>query len=158
MYIDKYWGNFIGDTEDSFNLLTYLTDMKQKKEISLREIFEDTGLDKLNWDFHTSSDHEYVDDEGLSVNFIYAIDLVVDLAALMLECSVNGSVSMEELDADGDDICITFTEEEKNAMNKALAEFVKDPLSYDLHEMCPDEDMLEMAQVVEELRQELCGR
>lgn len=41
-------------------------------------------------------------------------------------------------------------------MNKALADFVKEPLAYDLHEILPDEDMQEMAQDCENLRKELC--
>ena len=50
MYIEKYWGNYIGGTDDSLNLLEYFKD-KQKAELPLSEIFADTGLDKLNWDF-----------------------------------------------------------------------------------------------------------
>ena len=41
-------------------------------------------------------------------------------------------------------------------MDQALTHFVKEPLSYDLHEMVPDEDMQEMAQDCENLRKELC--
>ena len=76
----------------------------------------------------------------------------------MLECSVNGSVSLGELldEENGDTICITFTQEERSAVNKALADFFKDPLSYDLHEIVPDEDIQEMAQECENLRKELC--
>lgn len=157
MFIEKYWGNYIGGTDDSLTLLDYLID-KQKSEIPLSEIFEDTGLDRLNWDFHTSSNLGYTDSEGEEYEFYYAIDLITDLAALMLECSVNGSVSLGELldDENGDIVRITFTEEEKSAMNKALANFAKEPLSYDLHEMVPDEDMQEMAQDCENLRKELC--
>ena len=40
MYIEKYWGNYIGGTDDSLTLLDYLMD-KQKSEISLSEIFAD---------------------------------------------------------------------------------------------------------------------
>lgn len=48
MYIeDKYWNNYIGDTDDSLTLLDYLGD-KQKEQILLSEIFSDIGLDKLN--------------------------------------------------------------------------------------------------------------
>ena len=43
MYIDKYWGNYIGDTDDSLNLVTFLEDQK-KEEIPLGEIFAKTGL------------------------------------------------------------------------------------------------------------------
>ena len=151
MYIEKYWGNYIGGTDDSLTLLDYLMD-KQKSEISLSEIFADIGLDKLNWDFHrTEAELEYSGQDGGEYVFYYAIDVVTDLAALMLECSVNGSVSLGELldEENGDTICITFTQEERSAVNKALADFFKDPLSYDLHEIVPDEDIQEMAQECE---------
>lgn len=158
MYIEKYWGNYIGGTDDSLTLLDYLID-KQKTEIPLSEIFSDTGLDKLNWNFHTTDvELEYKGHDGRVHEFDFAIDLLTDLAALMLECSMNGSVSLGELlnDENGNIVRITFTQEEKNAINKALADFAKDPLTYDLHEMVPDEDMQEMAQDCESLRKELC--
>ena len=58
---------------------------------------------------------EYTDAEGIEHEFYYAIDLITDLAALMLECSVNGNVSLRKLldDEDGNNIRITYTEEEK---------------------------------------------
>ena len=62
MYIKKYWGNFIGGSDDSLNLVAFLEDQK-KEEIPLSEIFTKIGLDKQNWDFRqtegypTSSRH-----------------------------------------------------------------------------------------------------
>ena len=159
MYIEKYWGNYIGGTDDSLNLLEYFTD-KRQAEISLSEIFADTGLDKLNWDFHeTDPELVYESRDGFEYEFHYAINVVTDLATLMLECLVNGSISLSELldDENENTVRITFTEEEKAAMNKALADFVTDPLAYDLHEMVPDEELREMAQDCEALRKELCG-
>ena len=47
MYIKKYWGNFIGGSDDSLNLVAFLEDQK-KEEISLSEIFAKIGLDKQN--------------------------------------------------------------------------------------------------------------
>ena len=116
-------------------------------------------MDKLNWNFRkTELVLEYKGQDGGEHEFDYAIDLVTDLAALMLECSVNGSVSLGELlnDENGNIVRITFTEEEKNLMNTALADFIKAPLTYDLHEMVPDEDMQEMAHDCENLRKDLC--
>ena len=159
MYVEKYWGNYIGGTDDSLNLLEYLKD-KQKALLPLSEIFADTGLDKLNWDFReTDTELVYESRDGFEYEFHYAIDVVTDLAALMLECLVNGSVSLGELLDDESEaaVRITFTDGEKAAMNKALADFVSDPLAYDLHEMVPDEDMQAMARDCEELRKELCG-
>ena len=40
--------------------------------------------------------------------------------------------------------------------NPEMADFVKTPLTYDLHEMVPDEEMQEMAQDCEKLRKDLC--
>ena len=50
MYIKKYWGNFIGGSDDSLNLVAFLEDQKQE-EIPLSEIFAKIGLDKQSWDF-----------------------------------------------------------------------------------------------------------
>ena len=158
MYIEKYWGKYIGGTDDSLTLLDYFAG-RQKNELSLSEIFADTGLDKLNWDFRESPDLGFKDRDGFEHNLYYAIDVVTDLAALMLECQVNGSVCLGELldDESKETVSITFTEKEKTAMNQALTDFVSDPMAYDLHEMVPDEVMLEMARDCENLRRDLCG-
>ena len=56
MYINKYWGNFIGGSDDSLNLVEFLEDQK-KEEIPLSEIFAKIGLDKQNWDFHQTVEY-----------------------------------------------------------------------------------------------------
>ncbi len=161
MYIEnKYWNNYIGDTDDSLTLIDYLAD-KGKEEISLSEIFSDTGLDKLNWEFRqTDICLEHEDKADRKYEFYYAIDLITDLAALMLECKMSGSVDLcelygSDLDAVTTNICITATQEELAKMNMSLEDFVSEPLTYDLSEMCPEEDMQEMANLCEELRKEL---
>lgn len=169
MYIaDKYWNNYIGDTDDSLTLVEYLAD-KHKEEISLGEILSDTGLDRLNGDFRqheepltavlANAESDYDEPE---VEFYYAIDLVTDLAALLLECKVNGSVNLRELfgadlETPVPDVRITATPEEHDLINRALMDFISAPLTYDLSEMCPEEDMLEMAEVCKELKSELYG-
>ena len=55
MYIKKYWGNFIGGSDDSLNLVAFLEDQK-KEEIPLSEIFTKIGLDKQNWDFRQTEE------------------------------------------------------------------------------------------------------
>lgn len=169
MYIaDKYWNHYIGDSDDSLTLVEYLAD-KQKKEISLGEIFSDTGLDRLNGDYRqndepltavlTNMESDYDEPEA---EFYYAIDLITDLAALLLECKVNGSVNLcelsgEDLETPASDIHITATSEEHELINRVLMDFASEPLAYNLSEMCPEEDMLEMAELCEELRNELYG-
>ena len=158
MYIKKYWGNFIGGSDDSLNLVAFLEDQK-KEEIPLSEIFSKIGLDKQNWDFRQTVEYlEFTHSDGVEMDFHFAIDVVTDLAAILLECSVSGSVNLQDLDeynTPARRIRITVTPEEHDAMNKALADFVHAPLEYDLSEMMDNEEIQEMARDVEALRKEL---
>lgn len=158
MYIKKYWGNFIGGSDDSLNLVAFLEDQK-KEEIPLSEIFAKIGLDKQNWDFRQTVDYlEFTHSDGVEMDFHFAIDVVTDLAAILLECSVSGSVNLQDLDeynTPSRRIRITATPEEHDAMNKALADFAQNPMEYDLSEMMNDEEIHEMARDVEALRKEL---
>ena len=102
MYIDKYWGNYIGGSDDSLNLVAFLVDQR-KEEIPLNEIFSKIGLDRQNWDFHHTVEYlEFTHSDGVEMDFHFAIDVVIDLAAILLECSVSGSVNLHDLDE-----CIT---------------------------------------------------
>ena len=158
MYIDKYRGNYIGGSDDSLNLVAFLVD-QGKEEIPLNEIFSKIGLDRQNWDFHQTMEYlEFTHSDGVEMDFHFAIDVVTDLAAILLECSVSGSVNLQDLDeynTPSRRIRITATVEEHNAMNKALTDFAQNPLSYDLHEMMDDEEIREMTRDVEALRKEL---
>ena len=158
MYIKKYWGNFIGGSDDSLNLVAFLEDQK-KEEIPLSEIFAKIGLDKQNLDFRQTVEYlEFTHSDGVEMDFHFAIDVVTDLAAILLECSVSGSVNLQDLDEYNTPdrrIRITATPEEHDAMNKTLADFAQTPLEYDLSEMMDDEESHEMARDVEALRKEL---
>ena len=158
MYIKKYWGNFIGGSDDSLNLVAFLEDQK-KEEIPLSEIFAKIGLDKQNWDFRQTVEYlEFTHSDGVEMDFHFAIDVVTDLAAILLECSVSGSVNLHDLDecnTPARRIRITATLEEHEAMDKVLADFVQDPLSYDISEMMGEDEITDMAYQVEMLRKEL---
>ena len=158
MYIKKYWGNFIGGSDDSLNLVAFLEDQK-KEEIPLSEIFAKIGLDKQNWDFRQTVEYlEFPHSNGVEMDFHFAIDVVTDLAAILLECSVSGSVNLQDLDeynTPSRRIRITATPEEHETMNKALADFVHAPLEYDLSEMMGEDEITDMAYQVEMLRKEL---
>ena len=158
MYIDKYWQNYIGGTDDSLNLVSFLED-QHKEEITLSEIFSKIGLDRQNWNFHKTVEYlEFTHSNGVEIDFHFAIDVITDLAAILLECYVNGFVNLNDLDnynTPSRHIRIVATSEEHDALNNALKEFANDPFSYDLHELVDDKDMLEMAKDVEEIRKEL---
>ncbi|MCI8372739.1 MAG: hypothetical protein HFI75_10150 [Lachnospiraceae bacterium] len=161
MYItEKYWGNYIGDTDDSLTLEEYLTG-KHKEELPVAEIFSDFGLDQLQGNFRQPEQPlVFVNEEEWEFPIYYAIDLITDLAALLLECKVNGSVDLQELCKDDEVdglIRITTTPEEHTLINETLKDFALSPLAYDVSEMDTKEHMKEMAAVCEELRQELYG-
>ena len=153
MYIEKYWDNYIGGSDDSLTLLEYLAS-KEKETISLQQIFEDSGLDQMNGEFQQTEEIA-LPVEGFDADICNAISLIVDLAALLLECKMNGSVNLEDFDADGGEICITATPEDHELMNKALEDFIAAPLDYDLSDMMDEEEMQEMAALCEKMRQEL---
>lgn len=158
MYISKYWGDFIGGSDDSLSLIEFLEDLN-KEEITLKEIFTGIGLDRQNMDFRQTVENlGFINSTGLEMDFYYAIDVVTDLAAILLECKNNGHVNIGELYGNKDEqnrcIRVVETEEEYTAIKVALEDFVKDPKSYDLYEMIGD-DIIEMAEIVKELRQDL---
>ena len=158
MYITKYWGDFIGGSDDSLSLIEFLEDLN-KEEITLKEIFTGIGLDRQNMDFRQTVENlGFTNLIGPEIGFNYAIDIVTDLAAILLECKNNGHVNIGELYGNEDEqnrcIRVVATEEEYTAIKVALEDFVKDPKSYDLYEMIGD-DIIEMAEIVKELRKEL---
>lgn len=155
MYIEKYWENYVGGSDDSLTLLEYL-EGKEKKKITVEEIFEETGLNNLSSFRNTDCPLE-LPINGFAAEIHYAITLITDLAAFMLECKVNGSVNISDLLDDDMDcvISITATEREHELINKALMDFKAEPQAYDLCEMVGDEEIVEMSQVCEEIRREL---
>ena len=158
MYISKYWGDFIGGSDDSLSLIEFLEGLN-KEEITLKEIFTGIGLDRQNMDFRqTVKNLKFTNSIRLEIYFNYAIDIVTDLAAILLECEKNGHVNIGELYGNEYEqkrcIRVVATEKEYTAIKDALEDFVKNPKSYDLYEMIGD-DIIEMAEIVKELRQEL---
>lgn len=155
MYIEKYLDNYICGSDDSLTFLEYL-ESKQTKVISVGDIITETGIEKLN-SFHNTDYPLVVSIGDFEAEIHYAITLITDLAALLLECKVNGSVNISELLEDDFDcvISITATEQEHELINKALMDFVAEPLKYDLCEMVGEEEISEMSRVCEEIRKEL---
>ena len=169
MHIEnKYWNNYIGDSDDSLTLVEYLAD-KQSVKISLEEIFFDLKLDKLNGNFRRCDEPittilKNAESEGddYRVEFYFPINIIVDSAAILLECKVSGKVDLCDLFGDGletpvQSISIVETQKEKKMLKDVLTDFVANPLEYDLSRMCPKDDMLQMAGICENLQKELFG-
>ena len=158
MYIEKYWDEYIGGSDDSLNLVAFLEDQK-KEEISLSEIFDKIGLNKLNWNFRQTVEYlGFTHSNGVEIDFYFAIDVITDLAAILLESKVNKVVNLHELDeydSPSRNIRIIVTPEEHNALDKVLSDFVQNPLEYDLSDMMGEDEIKDMAVEVNALRKEL---
>ena len=158
MYItQRYWGEFLGGTDDSLTLLDYLA-AKGKAEIPLGEIFADFGVDRLEGDFQCPGESlVYENGEGYEMSINCAVDFITDLAALLLECKVSGGLDTRELEMDTQLKVLRIPAEEKElaVVRKALDAFIADPLGCELAGVVPEEDLREMAALCGELREEL---
>ena len=140
--------------------MAFLEDQK-KEEIPLSEIFAKIGLDKQNWNFHQTVEYlEFTHSDGVEMDFHFAIDVVTDLAAILLECSVSGSVNLRDLDeynTSSRRIRITATPEiQARRHGQGPGGLCPCPLEYDISEMMGEDEITDMASQVEMLRKELC--
>ena len=161
--MEKYWNNYIGDTDDSLALIEYLAD-KRKRKIQLKDVFSELGFDNDDFDFRSPDAPLAVTiRDGLEIDFKYAIQVLCDLAAILLECRQNGSVDLQELsdgalDKDYVLISLISTTEEERILLKVLDDFSKLPLEYNLSEVCSVDEMEEMAVVCLQLKNEISNK
>lgn len=101
----------------------------------------------------------YLADKGkkeISLAEIFS-DIGLDKLKGDFRCVDLRELAGDDLEEEVSHICITATPEEHSLINKVLGDFVSDPLSFDLSDMCPEEDMMETAEVCGRLREELYG-
>lgn len=158
--MEKYWNHYIGDSDDSMSLIEYLAG-KNSKKIRMKDVFAELGFDKADFDFRNPKEPITVSLKGgLEIDLHYAIQVMCDLAAILLECKKNGSVDLQELiggmfEKDKVSISLSSTEAEEKVLLEVLADFCKSPMEYNLSEMCEIEEMEGMASVCNDLRNEL---
>ena len=161
MYIEKFWGDLIGGSDDSLTLTAYLA-QKHKKQITLEEIFSDFGAETLFGDYrNTVPPLAYVNPEGWEMALGCAINLVSDLAALLLESEKSGFIDLTELDDTLDieppdaKLQIVATPREAQQIDAILADFAASPEVFDISEFVDEETLQELASQCEALRGEL---
>lgn len=161
MYIESYWGDLIGGSDDSLTLTAYLAE-KRMKQITLEEIFSDFGSQTLFGDYrNTTPPLCYVNSEGWEMALGCAIDLIADLSALLLESKKSGFIDLAELgdtlDIEPSDarLQIVATPRESEQMNTILADFAAAPEEFDISEFAGEDELQELAAQCEALRQEL---
>lgn len=163
MYIDSYWGDYIGGSDDSLTLTYYLA-QKGQQLLPLSEIFADFGAKTIFEAPRTTTPPlSYTGPDGGMMALDYVIDLAGDLAALLLECRQNGSVDLAELDdtleleEGAGRISILPSPAEYEQLGRILADFAAAPEAYDIAEMLSPDELDEMAEVFGQLHRELYG-
>ena len=158
--MEKYWNHYIGDSDDSISLVEYLADKKSNK-IKMKDVFSDLGFDKADFDFRKPKEPITISLKGgLEIELHCAIQVLCDLAAILLECKKNNSVDLQELsggilEADKVSVSLTSTDAEDKVLLEILDDFCKSPMEYNLREMCEKDELEEMSSICNNLRNEL---
>ncbi|MFC4804816.1 imm68 putative immunity domain-containing protein [Filifactor villosus] len=160
MYIDKWWGEYLGESEDSYTLIDYFNE-GEEKDYPLSKIFRDFYLEEqiAKGSFRTTADIRYMSADGVHYSEIdIVINLMTDIAAILLECLHNEEVSLKDLN-DGigkkKKIRVTPTPGEFDCLLEVLEDFASSYMDYELAELCDEETMKEIAGQCFEIAQEL---
>jgi hypothetical protein len=163
MYISKWWGNLVGGSDDALALVDYF-ESRDLERFTLREILRDLSLDKylgkttLRESKDLSFPVEFPDGQSFENSFMISIDPVIDLCAVLLECARSGRVHTRDLFPSSKRPVVFGVDMEKEPLKLLLDElalFCSEPLSYDLAELVPESDMLELADACREIESEL---
>lgn len=149
MYIDKWWGDYFGSTEDSAVLLDYFA-KDGAAEYPLSKIFSDFGLYEQiqRGDFRETEEIGFTDEDGRTHEIDMAMNLMMDLAAVTLESVCGGGVSLSELDENTLNpkrFVIQPDEDELDCLIETLLDFSENPEEYELADFCAPDDLREMA-------------
>ncbi len=157
MYIEKWWGNYMGGSDDSLTLLDYLEE-KGKDTYTLSEILSDFNIHFTDVEtFRGTPRVYYVDSMRVECDIIYVISIMQDLSLFVLESYKIGEVSLSALKGygNGKSFKVTCDINELKLLVSVLTDFANNPLRYELSDMVPDEDMLEIADECREIVEEL---
>lgn len=143
LFIKKLWGkkyskdNYIGGTEDTLLLIDYFGKQTESK-LSLHKILFDIHLYiLLEKGFVGNGDVYFTETEPHNTYFDTAINVVIDLSAILLENLKNSLVDMNLLDGDrkySNKFTISTSQEDVRLLIKALDKFIVAPQDYELTE------------------------
>lgn len=141
LFIKKLWSkkydkdNYIGGTEDTLLLIDYFGKQRESK-LLLHKILFDIHLDTLlEKGFVGNGDVFFAETESHNTYFDYAINVVIDLSAILLESLKSSLVDMNLLDGDrkySNKFTISASQEDVKLLIKALDKFIVAPQDYEL--------------------------
>lgn len=161
MYIDKLWGEYFGDCDDSLVLLEYF-DENDNTQYSVKQIFTDFNVyneySPIEVDsFRKSKDIKYICN-GIEHNIDIVIDLILDLSVLILECLHNKKIYLKDLYNNSEKdkyISINADKEDIELFINILNDFSVNGSKYDLADMCDDETINNIAEKTKYIANEM---
>ena len=161
MYIDKLWGEYFGDCDDSLVLLDYFN-KNDDTQYSVKQIFTNFNIyneySPIEADsFRESKDIKYVCN-GIEHNIDIVIDLILDLSVLILECLHNKKIYLKDLYSNSEKdkyISINTDKEDIESFINILNDFSANASEYDLADMCDDEIINDIAEKTKYIANEM---
>lgn len=149
LFIKRMWGkknnegNYIGGTEDTLLLIDYFGKQTESK-LLLRKVLSDIHLDVLlEKGFVGNGDVYFAETEPHNTYFDFAINVVIDLSAILLENLKSSVVDMNLLDEDkkySNKFTISTSKEDVKLLKKTLDKFIVAPQDYELAEPLSEKD------------------
>ena len=154
LYIKKWWGNYIGGCDDSLLLLDYFGNQEQYN-LELSKILSDIHLNVLlKEDSVNGGDVYFCIDESYELHFDMAIDVVIDLSAILLESIKNGEVNIEELDPNSEYsnfFSISTSKDDAILLLSGLNKFINAPQEYELADFMDENELKELVDACKEM-------
>jgi hypothetical protein len=163
MYIDKWWGRFIGGTDDALLLGDYL-EARVDVPVSLREILESLHLwEPLAGGLTGDADPYFIanterPEPYFEPHFDLVADVVTDLAAIVLECMKNGGVELGDLfGSKAGRVEITVVPDSFRRLLDGLDAFIAAPAAFGINDFLSEKELAEFVTDCREIRDELAA-
>lgn len=164
LFIKKMWGkkynkdNYIGGTEDTLLLIDYFGKQTESK-LLLHKILSDIHLDTLlEKGFVGNGDVHFVETEPHNTYFDFAINVVIDLSAILLENLKNSLIDMNLLDGDrkySNRFTISASQKDVKLLISALDKFIVAPQNYELTEPLSEKSLQKLIEDCKEISNSL---
>ena len=144
IYIKKWWGNYVGGCDDTFLLLDYFGSQKQSN-LELSKILSDIHLNTLLKENSVNEGDIYFSiNESYEPHFDMAIDVIIDLSAILLESIKNGKVDIKELDPNSKYsyfFSISTSKDDAMLLLSGLNKFINAPQEYELADFMDESEL-----------------
>lgn len=154
LYIKKWWGNYVDGCDDSLLLLDYFGKQTQSN-LELSKILSDIHLDVLlKENSINGGDVYFCVEKTHEPQFDMAVDVVIDLSAILLESIKNGMVDIKHLDSSSkysNSFSISASKDDAMLLLSGLNNFINTPQEYELAEFMDESELQELVNDCKEI-------